>query len=108
MNKVILIGFVGNVNYKLLDTTTLTEFSLATKGKETEWHSVKGFGKLADLMNDYVEKGKQVMVEGRISYNEYTDKNGSKQKRAEVIATNFQVLGKKENNESFANEDIPF
>lgn len=107
MNKVILLGYVGNINYKILNTTTMTELSLATNEKEkTSWHNVKGFGKIADLMNDFIGVGNQLLVEGKIQYNEFVDKNGSKQKRAEIIISSFKVVGKSEAN--FADDNIPF
>jgi single-strand DNA-binding protein len=96
LNKVILIGNVGRdpeVRY-LPSGDAVANFSLATtetwkdkqggKQERTEWHNVSVFGKLAEIVRDYVTKGKQVYLEGSIATEEWTDKEGAKRKTTKV------------------------
>jgi single-strand DNA-binding protein len=90
VNKVILIGNLGKdpeVRY-MQSGEPVANFSLATseqwtdksgqKQERTEWHRVEVFGKTAQVVRDYCQKGKQVYVEGSIRYDEWTDKEGQK------------------------------
>lgn len=85
VNKVILVGHVGNdpeVRYTQKGDPILS-FSLATSEKykdreETQWHRVSVFGKLAEAIKDYVAKGSPLYVEGQIVYEEWIDKDGNK------------------------------
>jgi single-strand DNA-binding protein len=96
VNKVTLLGNLGRdpeVRY-LPSGDPVANFSLATtetwkdksgqKQEKTEWHSVEVFGKLAEIVRDYCTKGKQVYLEGSISYQEWTDKDGVKKTRAKI------------------------
>lgn len=108
MNKVILIGNLGK-DPELKMTTTgqaVTRFSLATtetwknqageKQSKTDWHNIVVWGKPAETAEKFLRKGKQVMVEGRIQYREYTDQAGVKKTIAEIRCDNFVMLGKAE------------
>jgi single-strand DNA-binding protein len=90
VNKVILIGNLGRdpeIRY-LQSGDPVANFSLATseswtgkdgqKQERTEWHKVEVFGKPAQVVRDYLSKGRQVYVEGSIRYDEWTDKDGNK------------------------------
>jgi single-strand DNA-binding protein len=90
VNKVILIGNLGKdpeVRY-MQSGEPVANFSLATseqwtdksgqKQERTEWHRVEVFGKTAQVVRDYCQKGRQVYVEGSIRYDEWTDKEGQK------------------------------
>jgi single-strand DNA-binding protein len=96
LNKVILIGNLGKdpeVRY-LQSGDPVANFSLATnevwtdksgqKQERTEWHRVEVFGKPAQVVRDYLSKGRQVYVEGSIRYDEWTDKDGNKQKMTKI------------------------
>ena len=96
VNKVVLIGNLGKdpeVRY-LPSGDPVANFSLATtetwkdksgaKQEKTEWHQVEVFGKLAEIVRDYCTKGKQVYLEGSISYQEWTDKDGVKKYRTKI------------------------
>jgi single-strand DNA-binding protein len=96
LNKVILIGNLGKdpeVRY-LQSGDAVANFSLATnevwtdksgqKQERTEWHRIEVFGKPAQVVRDYLSKGRQVYVEGSIRYDEWTDKDGNKQKMTKI------------------------
>lgn len=103
MNKVILIGRLGDdpeVNH--LDSgTAVAKFSLATserfkdrngeKQERTEWHKITVWGKLAEVVERYVRKGSQVMVEGKIQTSTY-EKDGQKRYSTEIVCQNLQML----------------
>ena len=104
VNKVILVGNLGNdpeVKYTQ-GGMAITTFSLATtsvrKDKEgnqqekTEWHRVKLFGKLGEIAGEYLKKGRQVYIEGRIEYGTY-EKDGVKHYFTDIIADEMQMLG---------------
>lgn len=90
VNKVILLGNLGKdpeIRYTQ-GGDPIANFSLATsenwtdksgqKQERTEWHRVEVFGKVAQVVRDYCQKGKQVYIEGSIRYDEWTDKEGNK------------------------------
>jgi single-strand DNA-binding protein len=105
LNKILLIGHLGKdpeIRYTP-DGAAVASFSIATsdnftdkngtRQERTEWHSVKAFGKLADICKQYLNKGKQVYIEGRIQTREYTDREGIKRRFTEVIANQMIMLG---------------
>ena len=107
VNKVILIGNLGKdpeLRY-LPSGQAVTKFSLATgskwKDKEgqwqdrTDWHNIVAFGKTAEICNEYLKKGSQVYIEGRIQTRSYDDRDGNKKWITEIIAQSMQMLGRK-------------
>jgi single-strand DNA-binding protein len=108
MNKVILIGNLGRDPELKMSPAgqALARFSVATtetwknpqgeKQSKTEWHNIVVWGKQAEIAEKYLRKGKQVMVEGRIQYREYTDQQGVKKTAATIRADNFVMLGRAE------------
>ena len=105
INKVILVGNLGNdpeVRYAQ-SGSAITTISVATseswKDKEgnqqerTEWHRVKAFGRLAEIMGEYLKKGRQVYIEGSLRTEKYTDKNGVEKYATDIIADEMQMLG---------------
>lgn len=105
VNKVILVGNLGNdpeVRYSQ-SGAALTTISVATseswKDKDgnmqerTEWHRVKFFGRLAEIAGEYLKKGRQVYIEGRLRTEKYTDKAGVEKYSTDVIADEMQMLG---------------
>ena len=105
INKVILVGNLGadpETRYTP-SGTAITEIRIATseawKDKQTgeqqertEWHRVTFFGKLAEIAGEYLKKGAQVYVEGKIKTDEY-EKDGVKRYSTKVIADQMQMLG---------------
>ncbi|MBW2038631.1 MAG: single-stranded DNA-binding protein [Deltaproteobacteria bacterium] len=105
VNKVILVGNLGadpEVRYSSTGTA-VTSFRIATSenwtNKEgeretrTEWHRVVAFGKLGEICAEYLSKGRQVYVEGRLRSRSWEDKEGNKRWVTEVAATNMVMLG---------------
>lgn len=105
VNKVILVGNLGRdpeTRY-MPDGGAITNVSIATtsswkdksgeKQEQTEWHRVSFFGKLAEIAGEYLKKGSQVYVEGRIRTRKWQDKDGVDKYTTEIIADAMQMLG---------------
>ncbi len=142
INKVILVGNLGNdpdVRYTA-NGAAVSNISIATseswKDKETgeqqektEWHRVVFFGRLAEIVAEYLKKGSQVYVEGRLQTRKWQDKDGHDRYTTEVVANEMQMLGSrssggnyeqhssapanepapaKKPDENFVDDDIPF
>jgi single-strand DNA-binding protein len=106
-NKVQLIGNLGS-KPEVKSTGSgkkLARFSIATneiyrnasgdKVKETQWHSLVAWGKVADIAEKYLDKGKEVAIEGKLVSRNYTDKTGSKKYVTEVQVNELLLLGSK-------------
>lgn len=105
VNKVILIGNLGRdpETRFLPDGGAVTNISIATtdvwkdksgdKQEKTEWHRVAFFGKLAEIAGEYLKKGSQVYVEGRLQTRKWQDKEGHEKFTTEIIADRMQMLG---------------
>jgi single-strand DNA-binding protein len=123
LNRVSLIGNLGKdpeVRY-LPSGDAVANFSLATtetwkdksgqKQEKTEWHSVEVFGALAKIVQDYCTKGKQIYIEGSITYQEWTDKDNVKKNRTKIKLSGPQAKlvllggGKRERDEEETEED---
>lgn len=104
-NQVQLIGHLGqDPELKRLDGgRAVISFSLATSEswidkatgeqlEHTDWHRVKAWGPFAEIMFDKLRKGQKVVVSGRLKYDSYDDKNGSKQVRAYILAEGFERM----------------
>ncbi len=106
-NKVQLIGNLGNApEVRTLDGgKKMARFSVATnesyrnaKGEkitETQWHSLVAWGKVAEIVEKYLVKGKEVMIEGKLVNRTYTDKDGNKKYSTEVHVNELLMLGEK-------------
>lgn len=98
-NNVRLIGRVGNnPETKTFDNgNKVTTFSLATndfyyndkneKVETTQWHTLVAWGKTADLIQKYVEKGKEIAIEGKLTYRTYEDKENVKRSITEIVVS---------------------
>ena len=126
-NRVILIGNLGAApeTRSTPSGTAVCKFSLATSRKfngkdgqrqeKTEWHRIVAWGKLAEICSQYLSKGRQVMIEGRIEYGSY-EKDGVKHYTTDIIAENLEMLGRRGEPESgepsrpdrVEEDDIPF
>jgi single-strand DNA-binding protein len=105
-NKIIIVGYLGR-DPELRYTTSGTpvcDFSMATterKGKRdggegeeiTTWFRVSMWGRQAEVANQYLQKGKLVYIEGRLSQREYTDRDGNKRTSLEVHGSDMQFIG---------------
>ena len=106
VNKVIIVGNVGR-DPELRYTQSgqpVASFSIATnerfKDKDgnwkdrTEWHRIVAWARLAEICGEYLRKGSQVYVEGRIQTRDWEDKEGNKRQTTEIIALGMQMLGR--------------
>jgi single-strand DNA-binding protein len=105
-NSVQLIGHVGQEpEIKNLEAgKKVANISIATndvyykengdKVEKTEWHKVTAWGKLADLIEKYVTKGKEIAIEGKLTHRSYDDKEGNKRYITEVVANEILLLSK--------------
>ncbi len=108
VNKVILVGNLGRdpeVRY-LPDGTAITNISVATtdtwkdksgeKQERTEWHRIAFFGRLAEIAGEYLKKGSQVYIEGRLQTRKWQDKDGQDRYTTEIVADRLQMLGSRQ------------
>lgn len=106
VNKVILVGNLGS-DPEVRSTPSgqrVANFRMATsrnwtgqdgqRQEKTEWHSIVAWGKLADICERYLTKGKQVYVEGRLETRSWQDKEGQTRYKTEVICEQMQMLGR--------------
>lgn len=105
VNKVILVGNLGNdpeTKYTQ-GGMAITTLSLATTSvrkdkdgqtiEKTEWHRVKCFGKLGEIAEKYLQKGRQVYIEGSIRYDKFTGNDGVEKYFTDIVADEMQMLG---------------
>ncbi len=106
VNKVIIVGNLGRdpeTRY-MPSGDAMTNIAVATTDKwrdkasgeqkeATEWHRIAFFGKLAEIAGQYLKKGSQVYVEGRLKTRKYTDKDGVEKYSTEIVADTMQMLG---------------
>ncbi len=105
LNKVMLIGNLGR-DPELRSTpsgTQVANFTLATtdiftdrggnRQERTEWHRVVLWGRLAEIAGQYLSKGRQAFIEGRLQTREWEDKQGQKRQTTEVVGTSLVLLG---------------
>lgn len=105
VNKVILIGNLGkdpDVRY-MPSGDAITNITVATtdtwkdksgeKQEKTEWHRVAFFGRLAEIAGEYLKKGSQVYVEGRLQTRKWQNKEGQDQYTTEIVANEMKMLG---------------
>src|SRR5207247_1034735 len=112
LNKAILIGNLG-ADPEIRDTLegAVVTFNLSTSYKpingaeRTEWHRVVAWGKLATVANDYLKKGSQTYVEGRIMTRQWSDSEGNKRRSTEIVATQIVLLGRQP--DSTGASDLP-
>ena len=105
VNRVSLIGNLGRdpeMRYTQ-SGTPVCNFSLATteryqdrngqRQERTEWHNIVVWSKLAEICNQYLSKGRQVYIEGRIQTREWDDRDGNKRRTTEIVAQDMKMLG---------------
>lgn len=108
INKIILVGNVGSINQH----GVVTKLSLATSEtykdkagqqvKDTQWHNVVLFGRLAEIANQYISKGSKLFVEGKVKYEKYTGKDNVEKTSTSIIASNIQMLDSRNNGDASA------
>lgn len=106
MNRIILIGRAGkDPEHRQTENVSVTNFTLAVsehfkdksgeKKELTEWFNIVCYSNLSTIAANYIHKGDQVCIEGKIRTRNYTDKDGNKRYVTEVIASNIELLGSK-------------
>ena len=111
VNKVILVGRLGaDPEMRFIPSgKAVASLSIATSRKwkddkgqleeKTEWHRVTAWGKTAELCGEYLSKGRQVYIEGRIEYSTWEDKEGNKRYKTEIVAQDVQLIGGAKSND---------
>jgi len=119
VNKVILVGNVGkDPETRFSESgTAIANLTIATTNRfknkqgqtqeDTEWHRVVAYGKLAEIIDKYVQKGKPLYIEGRLQTRKWTDKQGVDRYTTEIVAEQMQMLGQKESKKT-DDDDIAF
>ena len=137
INKVLLLGNLGR-DPELRSTpkgNNVLNFSMATSRRwkdreaevvhdETDWHRIVVWGRQAEVLSEYLKKGSQVHIEGRLQTRSWSDNDGAKRYTTEIVASRIQMLGRPEDRrtpepvdepevpvasaESDGNDDIPF
>ncbi len=108
VNKVILIGNLGNdpdirytaggaavANISLATAESWRDKESGEQQERTEWHRIVFFGRLAEIVGEYLRKGSQVYVEGRLQTRKWQDKEGVDRYSTEIVANEMQMLGSK-------------
>lgn len=106
VNKVILLGRLGQdpelkytpsgasvCSFSLATSESWTDKNSGQKQEKTEWHRVVVWGKLAELCNQYLAKGRMAFVEGRLQTRAWDDKDGNKRYTTEIVANTVQFIG---------------
>jgi single-strand DNA-binding protein len=121
-NKVQLIGRLGqSPEVKHLESgKTVANFSLATNEKyknakgelmeNTEWHNLVAWGKTAEIIEKYVQKGSEIAIEGKLTSRSWEDKDGNKRYTTEVVVNELLLMGKPKgsSNSAKSDDDLPF
>ena len=107
VNKVILVGNLGRdpeirytqsgqavCNFTLATTESYTPKGSDKREDKTEWHRIVAWGRLAEICGEYLAKGKQIYVEGRLQTRDWEDRDGNKRYTTEIVAANMQMLGR--------------
>ena len=129
VNKAIILGRLGRYpDEHMNEGKTICAFSVATdesytnkkgeKIKNTQWHSVVSFGKLAEIAIKYLHKGDRIFIEGKLKTREWKDNDGGKHTATDIVASSLVMLGEKKTNTeqtpdyndtpSPNEEDVPF
>ena len=109
INKVILVGHLGKdpevryspnggavANITLATSESWKDKTSGEKQERTEWHRVVFFGRLAEIAGEYLKKGAQIYVEGRLQTRKWQDKEGKDRYTTEIVANEMQMLGSRE------------
>lgn len=117
INKVILIGYLGKdpeVKYTQ-SGMVVANFSVATTERwkdksgemqdHTEWHNIVAWGKLGEICGEYLVKGRQVYIEGKIQTEKWQDKDGNDRYTTKIVANEMKMLGKGEQQKTDHRQD---
>lgn len=109
VNKVILVGHAGKdpevrnlpsgdsvANVSIATTESYKDKNTGEKKEVTEWHNLSFFGRLAEIVGEYVRKGSMIYVEGSLKTRKYTDNNGVEKYSTGVVVSTMKMLGNKQ------------
>lgn len=118
VNKVIIVGNLGRdpetrympsgdamTTLAVATTDSWKDKATGEKKEQTEWHRITAFGKLAEIMSQYLKKGSQVYIEGSLRTRKYTDKDGVEKYATDIRADTMQMLGSRQGGGSAAMDD---
>ncbi|MDR1607002.1 MAG: single-stranded DNA-binding protein [Deltaproteobacteria bacterium] len=111
LNKVMLIGHLGRdpEMRRTQNGKNVTNFTMATSERwnnedRVEWHRIVLFDRLAEVAKDYLRKGSQIYIEGRIQTKSWEDQTGAKRSSVEIVGSNLVILSTKRENQGYANQ----
>lgn len=117
VNKVILVGNLGRdpevryspngqaiANVTIATSESWKDKNTGDKQERTEWHRIVFFGKLAEIAGEYLKKGSQIYVEGRLQTRKWQDKEGQDRYTTEIVANEMQMLGSRQGQGAPASE----
>ena len=121
VNKAIILGNVGNdpelkytangnaiANISIATSESWKDKQTGQKQEKTEWHKVSAFGRLAEIIGEYVKKGSKVYIEGKIQTRKWQDKNGEDRYTTEIVANELQLLDSRSDTQAQApQQQIP-
>ena len=120
VNKAIIVGNLGNepdmryaasgasiANITVATSESWKDKQSGEKKEKTEWHKVTFFGKLAEIVGEYLHKGSKVYIEGRLETNKWQDKEGNDRYTTSIIAKEMQMLDSKANGSQSGNSAPP-
>ena len=121
VNKVILVGNLGKdpeirytpsgaamANITLATSDSWKDKQTGEQQERTEWHRIVFFSRLAEIVGEYLKKGSQIYVEGRIQTRKWQDQSGQDRYTTEVVGNEMQMLGSKGGGSSMASGDVDF
>lgn len=130
VNKAIIVGTLGQdpelrsmpngnavVNISVATSEQWKDKQSGERQEKTEWHKIVAFGKLAEIMGQYLIKGSQVYIEGKLQTRKWQDKDGKDRYTTEIVARDMQMLGGKQRQQEAPNapgvpddfdDDVPF
>lgn len=120
LNRVMLIGRLGAdpeqrhmpngkavVNIRVATSETWKDRNSGERQERTEWHSIVAFDKLAEIIAEYLRKGSQVFIEGKLQTRKWQDKEGKDRYTTEIVASQMQMLGGKLQGERVPRQEAP-
>lgn len=121
INKVILVGHLGKdpevryaasgqaiANVTIATSEQWKDKNSGEKQERTEWHRVVFFGRLAEIAGEYLKKGSQVYIEGRLQTRKWQDKDGQDRWTTEIVANDMQMLGGRGGGSDSYNQDTSY
>ena len=118
INKAIIVGNLGRdpevrytangnaiANITVATTESWKDKHSGERQEKTEWHRVVFFGRLAEIAGEYLKKGSQVYIEGRLQTRKWEDKSGQERYTTEIVASEMQMLGSRGGGASEASDD---